>query len=78
MKQASDKAGIDVSEREIDNGIEEVLNQNRIKKEQLVEELLKSGLTFTEYREQLKEQIRQVKFIDMRVPLQGIDTGTKT
>ncbi len=66
VKQASDKAGIDVSEREIDNGVEEVLNQNRIAKEQLVAELLKNGLTFEEYREQLKEQIRQVKFIDMR------------
>ena len=65
VKQASDKTGIDVSEREVDNAVEEVLGQNKINKEQLVAELEKNGLTYTEYREQLREQIRQVKFIDM-------------
>jgi peptidyl-prolyl cis-trans isomerase SurA len=65
IKQASDKTGIDVSEREVDNAVEEVLDQNSLSKERLTTELKKSGLTLAEYREQLKEQIRQVKFIDM-------------
>ena len=65
IKQASDKTGIDVSEREVDNAVEEVLDQNSLSRERLKAELEKNGLTLTEYREQLKEQIRQVKFIDM-------------
>jgi parvulin-like peptidyl-prolyl isomerase len=65
VKQASEKTGIDVSEREVDNAVEEVLDQNNLNRGQLEAELKKNGLTYTEYREQLREQIRQVKFIDM-------------
>ncbi|MFQ5736319.1 MAG: SurA N-terminal domain-containing protein [Thermodesulfobacteriota bacterium] len=64
VKQASDKAGIDVSEREIDNAIEDVKKQNRMTQETLLLALARSGLTYKEYREQMKEQIRQVKYID--------------
>ncbi len=64
VKQASDKAGIEVSEREIDNAIEDVKKQNRLTQETLLLALAQSGLTYKEYREQLKEQIRQVKYIN--------------
>lgn len=64
VKQAADKAGIDISEREIDNAIDDVKKQNRLTHEQLLLALAESGLTQKEYREQLKEQIRQVKFIN--------------
>lgn len=64
VKQASDSAGIDVSEREVDNAIDEVKKQNRMSQEQLMLALAGSGLTYKEYREQMKEQIRQVKFIN--------------
>jgi peptidyl-prolyl cis-trans isomerase SurA len=64
IKQASDKAGIDISEREIDNAIEDVKRQNNLNQESLLLALAQSGLTMREYRDQLKEQIRQVKFIN--------------
>ncbi|TAN63232.1 hypothetical protein EPN18_02990 [bacterium] len=64
VKQASDKAGIDVSEKEIDNAIEEVKKQNSFSHEALLLALAHSGLTYREFREQQKEQIRQVKFIN--------------
>ena len=64
VRQAADRAGIDVSEREIDNAIEDVKKQNSLTQEQLLLALAQSGLTQKEYREQLKEQIRQVKFIN--------------
>lgn len=64
IKQAADKAGIDISEREIDNAIEDVKRQNNLNQESLLLALAQSGLTMREYREQLKEQIRQVKFIN--------------
>lgn len=64
VKQASDKAGIDISEREIDNAVEDVKKQNGMTQDNLLLALAQSGLTLKEYREQLKEQIRQVKFIN--------------
>ncbi|MBI5827887.1 MAG: SurA N-terminal domain-containing protein [Deltaproteobacteria bacterium] len=65
VKQASDKAGIEVSEREIDNAIDDIKRQNNnMTHEGLMLALARSGLTYKEYREQLKEQIRQVKFIN--------------
>lgn len=64
VEQAASKAGITVSEKEIDNAIEDVKRQNNIGEEELLGALAKNGLTFKKYREQLKEQIRQVKFIN--------------
>lgn len=64
VKQASDKAGIEVSEKEIDNAVEEVKKQNNMPQEAFLLALAQNGLTLREYREQVKEQIRQVKFID--------------
>ena len=64
VKQASDRAGIEVSEREVDNAIEDVKAQNRMEQETLLLALAQSGLTYNEYREQIKEQIRQVKYIN--------------
>ncbi|MBZ0221328.1 MAG: peptidyl-prolyl cis-trans isomerase [Candidatus Methylomirabilis sp.] len=64
VKQAADKAGIEVSEREIDNAVEDIKKQNRLSHEELLLALAGNGLTQKEYREQLKEQIRQVKFVN--------------
>ena len=64
VKQAADKAGIEISDREIDNAVEDIKKQNNLTQEQLLVALAQSGLTQKEYREQLKEQIRQVKFIN--------------
>jgi peptidyl-prolyl cis-trans isomerase SurA len=65
IKQTADKAGIDVSDREVDNAVEEVRDQNNLSEDQLLVALAGSGLTYREYKEQLREQIRQVKFINM-------------
>ncbi len=64
VKQASDKAGIDVSEKEIDNAVEDIKKENGMTQDALLLTLARSGLTYKEYREQLKEQIRQVKFVN--------------
>lgn len=64
VEYASNKTGITVSEKEIDNAIEDVLKQNNISRDDLLIALTKMGLTFKGYREQLKEQIRQVKFVN--------------
>lgn len=64
VKQASDRAGIDISEKEIDNAVEEIKRQNSLSQENLLVLLAQSGLTLKEYREQMREQIRQVKFMN--------------
>jgi len=64
VKQAADKAGIDISEREIDNAVDDIKKQNSLTQETLLLALAQSGLTLREYREQLKEQIRQVKYMN--------------
>ncbi|MBI3754266.1 MAG: peptidylprolyl isomerase [Deltaproteobacteria bacterium] len=64
VEQAANKAGITVSEKEIDNAIADVKKQNNIGQEELLSALAKNGLTYKEYREQLRDQIRQVKFIN--------------
>lgn len=65
VKQAADRAGIDVSEREVDNAVDDIRRQNgNMTQEQLMTALARSGLTYREYRERLAEQIRQVKFMD--------------
>ncbi len=63
MKQAADSAGIEVSEKEIDLAIEDIIERNAMTEENLMTELARNGLTYKEYREQLREDIRQVKFV---------------
>ncbi len=62
MKQSADKEGIDVSEAEIDRAVEDIKDRSGLTEESLLIELAKSGLTYSQYREQLKEDIRQSKF----------------
>jgi len=66
IKQASDRVGIEVSEEEIDNAVKEIKDQNGFTRNELLMALAASGLTYEEYRDRLKEQIRSVKFMDMR------------
>jgi peptidyl-prolyl cis-trans isomerase SurA len=63
MKQAADKTGIEVSEKEIDNAIEDIKMQNNITEKELLSALEQNGLTYREYREQMREDIRQAKFV---------------
>lgn len=64
IKLASDKAGIEISEREVDNAVEDIKKQNNMPQDKLLLALAQSGLTLKEYRNQMKEQIRQMKFIN--------------
>ncbi|MBE9529371.1 MAG: SurA N-terminal domain-containing protein [Proteobacteria bacterium] len=65
IKQASDAAGIDISKKEIDNAIEDVKKQNNLTQESLMLALARSNLTMREYREQMQEQLREAKFVDI-------------
>lgn len=66
VKQASDRAGIEVTEIEIDKAIEDVKKNNRLTQDKLLLALASSGLTYKEYRHQIMEQLRQLKFVNQR------------
>ena len=64
IKQGADRAGIEVSEEEIDSAVEDVMKQNRVTMGGFIVALADSGLTLKEYRDQLKERIREIKFVN--------------
>lgn len=64
MRQSAERVGIEVSDQEIDNAIEDVIADNNIDRDQLMSYLSDNDLTYKEYREQIKEDIREVKFTD--------------
>lgn len=66
IKQGADKIGIEVSEKDIDIAVDDVIRQNGATKEIFVVMLRSSGLTLKEYRDQLRERIREIKFVNKR------------
>lgn len=67
VRQAADRAGIGVSDVEIENAIEEVRLRNGVKKEELLLVLARAGITYGAYREQITEEIRKVKFLQREI-----------
>lgn len=65
MKQVAERYGIDVTESELDSAIGDVMERNNFTEEVLRTELIKQGMSYEEYRDQLREEIRQVKFTEV-------------
>ncbi|UCD70794.1 MAG: peptidylprolyl isomerase [Syntrophobacterales bacterium] len=61
VDQQCKKLAIKVSERDIDMAIEDVKRLNAITDEQLMSALLADGLSWEDYRQQLREQIKMVR-----------------
>jgi peptidyl-prolyl cis-trans isomerase SurA len=61
------KTGIEVSEEEIDRAIEEVLTRAHISEAELREALKKDGLEYTEYRNQIRDQIIKAKMVQREI-----------
>ncbi len=64
MKQSAEKAGIDVSDREVEKAIEGIREKNGLDEDDLLLLLAQSGLTYDDYKEQMRDEIRQSKFIN--------------
>ncbi len=56
-----------VGEAEINRAIEEVLRMNRLTRDQLQAALYGQGMTWSEYREKLRQQIERARLIQMKV-----------
>lgn len=62
LRQASDKAGVDVSETEVEAAIDDVLTKNKMTIDELMRALIKEGISFDNYKKEIEDSIRQAKF----------------
>jgi len=67
VEQKIRELDIRVSEEEIRQSIDDVKKQNNMTQEQLVSALAGQGLSYDQYRSQLKEQLEKLKLISMEV-----------
>jgi peptidyl-prolyl cis-trans isomerase SurA len=65
--QEAKKAKISVSKSEIDKTIERMKEANSLTQEGLIKAIKKEGLTLTEYRKQVKDQILRPRIINYKV-----------
>jgi len=61
------KSGIQASEEEVDQAVQEVLSRNKLTKGNLEDALKQDGLSYNEYRKQIHDQIVKVKLINREV-----------
>lgn len=67
VEQAMARADVTVEDKEVEQAMADVARQNRIDLDSLEAELAKQGMGMTEYREELKTQIRQYKFMNLQI-----------
>lgn len=65
LQQNRDKLG--VSEEEIDKAVDSVIRDNNITRDQLQAALYGQGMTWSEYRKKLREQMERARLIQFRV-----------
>jgi peptidyl-prolyl cis-trans isomerase SurA len=67
IRQRIEELGINVSEDEIEAAVQDVQDQNRLTRSQLEEALQLQGMSFDEYRENLRKQILRFKLMGREV-----------
>ena len=55
--QVAKKAKIEITDAEIDAAIQDIATRNHLSLEQMKQSLLKDGITFTKFREQIREEM---------------------
>lgn len=67
VRQRVRELGLRVGEEEVDAAIDDVVKQNQISREQLIRALQAQGMSYSEYREKLRQQILRFKLIGREV-----------
>ena len=67
VSQKIKELGIRVGEEEVRQAIEDVKKQNNLSQEQLVGALRTQGMTFDQYKEQLRDQLERVRLMSQEV-----------
>ncbi len=62
ISQEINRLGLDVTDVELDRAIDDIASRNGFTREQLRVEVERSGLPWAQYREELQENLRQMKF----------------
>jgi peptidyl-prolyl cis-trans isomerase SurA len=67
LRREADKYNITVSEREIDNAIENIIARNKTSREELIKEINRMEISEEKYKEDLHDQILQSKLVNIAV-----------
>ena len=67
MQQRVTQLGLTVEEEELEMALEDVQTQNQLDRDELQEAILAQGMSFDEYRENLRSQIMRYKLIGVEV-----------
>ena len=67
IRQKIKELNIVISEEEVRQSIEEIKRQNRLSQEALVSALLGQGMTFDQYKAQMKEQLERLRLMSQEV-----------
>lgn len=62
ISQEIERLGLDVTDTELDRTIDDISSRNGLDRDQLRLEVERSGLPWDEYKEELRENLRQLKF----------------
>ncbi len=62
ISQEIEKLDLDVTDQELDRTVDDIARRNGLERDQLRNEVEKSGMPWQEYRSELKENLRQAKF----------------
>jgi peptidyl-prolyl cis-trans isomerase SurA len=62
ISQEITKLDLDVTDQELDRTVDDIARRNGLERDQLRNEVEKSGMPWQEYRSELKENLRQAKF----------------
>lgn len=67
IAQRLESADITISETDVERAIEDILRQNQLTEVQLQQALSARGMSMSEYRRDLKTQLRRLRLIEMNV-----------
>ena len=67
LARAAQRAHITVTDREVDDGLTRVAQQNNVTVERVLEEAKASGLSEADYRDELRRQILEARVLNLRV-----------
>ncbi len=66
-RRAGNRARISVSAAEIDDSIMRIARQNELSYDEIVQEAVRTGLSETEYRQEIRRQVLEAKLLNLRV-----------
>jgi peptidyl-prolyl cis-trans isomerase SurA len=64
LDQQIEKADIEVTDHEVENAIKNILAQNHMSMQELRMEIAKKGLTWSKYEENVRREIKKIKFVN--------------